>query len=179
MNAPTTYETILQAANAIVQRDGVARLTIEAVAREAGVSKGGVLYHFPSKEALVTGMVTRLIDHFEDDLHQALAAEPPGPGRWLRAYIRASSSLEQQSPDVTASFLAAMGTNPDLLAPLRQRYQAWQQAAEQDGIAPAEATLLRLAVDGLWFAELLGLAPPTGVTRQGVIAALLRLAGGA
>jgi AcrR family transcriptional regulator len=48
-----------------VVEEGVSGMTLEAVAREAGVSKGGLLYHFPSKEALIGGMIGRLIDRFE------------------------------------------------------------------------------------------------------------------
>src|SRR5436309_12912230 len=83
----TTRQQILMAANKIVQRDGVARLTIDAVAREAKLSKGGVLYHFPSKEALVSGMVMDHIESFTHDINGNLAEET-GAGRWLRAYLR-------------------------------------------------------------------------------------------
>lgn len=48
---------ILAAAEEIVRRQGVARLTIDAVAAQAGMSKGGTLHHFPSKDALISGMV--------------------------------------------------------------------------------------------------------------------------
>jgi len=53
MTKNTTQQSIIAAARRIVQRDGVAHLTIEAVAREAGFSKGGVLYHFPTKDSLI------------------------------------------------------------------------------------------------------------------------------
>jgi AcrR family transcriptional regulator len=50
-------------------------MTLEAVAREADVSKGGLLYHFPSKEALISGMVRRLIEGYRDALGRELARE--------------------------------------------------------------------------------------------------------
>jgi AcrR family transcriptional regulator len=52
-----TKERILEAATNVVARDGSNKLTLEAVAAEAGVSKGGLLYHFPSKRALLEGML--------------------------------------------------------------------------------------------------------------------------
>ncbi|EAE2866200.1 TetR family transcriptional regulator, partial [Listeria monocytogenes] len=48
---------LLTAASEIVKEEGVVKLTLEAVAQRAGVSKGGLLYHYPSKEALIKGMV--------------------------------------------------------------------------------------------------------------------------
>lgn len=170
----TTRTHILKAANLLVLREGVARLTIEAVAHEAGLSKGGVLYHYPSKEALIAGMVAFLLEDFDQDVQQLITQEAPGPGRWLRAYIRASSE-DQFANDAYASLLAAISTNPQLLEPMRQCYRIWQQQTEQDGLPPALATVLRLAADGLWFADLFGLATPTGQQRQEIIQTLLDL----
>ncbi|WP_415841676.1 TetR/AcrR family transcriptional regulator, partial [Paenibacillus macerans] len=48
---------ILQAAAKVARESGVEHLTLDAVAQEAGVSKGGLLYHFPNKEELISGMV--------------------------------------------------------------------------------------------------------------------------
>ena len=55
----TTRDALLDAADHIVASRGVARLTLEEVAREAGVSKGGLLYHFKSKDALTEAMIGR------------------------------------------------------------------------------------------------------------------------
>jgi AcrR family transcriptional regulator len=170
-----TRQHILEAANQIVQREGAAHLTIDAVAREAGLSKGGVLYHFPSKNALVEGMITLLCEGFESDLAQALTREKAGSGQWLRAYIRASTQTTQEENDATTGLLAAVATKPHLLDPIRRDFARWQEQAEHDGLSPALATVLRLAVDGLWFAELFGLAPPQGRLREEVLQALLDL----
>ena len=64
MTINTTQQSIIAAARRIVQRDGVAHLTIEALAREAGLSKGGVLYHFPTKDSLIEGMITSFLEAF-------------------------------------------------------------------------------------------------------------------
>ena len=53
------------ATSQIVQCKGVAKLTLEAVAKEAGVSKGGLLYHFSNKEALIEGMIVRGVEDYE------------------------------------------------------------------------------------------------------------------
>lgn len=175
----TTQQHILEAANKIIQRAGVAHLTIEAVAKEAGLSKGGVLYHFPSKEALVEGLIAFYIGGFTRDLATALETERSSPGRWTRANIRASAmSTTEQVPEEAAAItglIAAIATNPQLLNPLRQQYEEWQEQAENDGIPPALATILRLAVDGLWLADMLGFAPPQGKFREDVITTMLNL----
>jgi AcrR family transcriptional regulator len=172
---------VLAAASRVVRAAGVAGLTLEAAAREAGVSKGGLLYHFPHKEALIAGMIDQLCADFDAAIERALAEDPtPGPGRWLRAYVRLSCDLEAQPLDeLYAALAAAVSVNPQLLDPLRAAFARWQRRAEDDGLDPALATLVRLAADGLWFTDLMGFAPPAAALRAQVAARLLALADGA
>ncbi|NJK75275.1 MAG: helix-turn-helix transcriptional regulator [Microcoleus sp. SU_5_6] len=60
-----TRETLLRAAAQVILDRGVEALTLDAVARQAEVSKGGLLYHFPNKNALVVGLGEQLIQEFE------------------------------------------------------------------------------------------------------------------
>jgi len=170
-----TRDAILRAANKVVIEGGVIRLTLEAVARQAKVSKGGLLYHFPSKEALITGMIEQLNEEFNARIRQEYENDSgdPARGRWLRAFIRATFSSDQVA--VSSGLLAAASINPDLLAPNRVNYHQWQQQIERDGFDPAKATLIRLAVDGLWFSEILGFAPPEEPLRSDVLSALISL----
>jgi LPS sulfotransferase NodH len=64
---------------------------------------------------------------------------------------------------------------PEELDFVRERYAAWQARMNEDGIDPIDAALVRLAADGLWFADLLGLAPPKGRTRAEVLKRLQAL----
>jgi AcrR family transcriptional regulator len=175
----STREAILRAADRVVVEGGVPEMTLEAVAREAGVSKGGLLYHFPSKEALISGMIGRLIEGFTEALGRALAKERgSASGRWLRAYAGASFAEDRWYLEVSAGLLAAVAEDPALLDPLRRGFEEGQRWAERDGIDPAVATLVRLAADGLFFAELLGFTPPEGRLRERVLEALLALTRG-
>ena len=154
-------------------------MTLEAVAREAGVSKGGLLYHFPSKELLISGMIGRLIEGFREALDRELAGERgSASGRWSRAYSRASFAEDRWYLEVGAGLLAAVAEDQALLDPLRKGFADAQRWAERDGIDPAVATIVRLAADGLLFAELLGFAPPEGRLRERALEALLSLTKG-
>ena len=75
-----------------------------------------------------------------------------------------------------ASRPAALVADPSLLATTRKQYGIWQDRVEREGGDPVDATVARLAADGLWLAELLGLGPPTGSLRQRVVERLLELA---
>ena len=62
--------------------------------------------------------------------------------------------------------LAAMVDQPATLERVRERYAAWQEQLADEAADPVEATVARLAADGLWLHDLLGLAPPAGELRE-------------
>ena len=66
-----TKDRLLDAADVVVRRDGAQALTLDAVAAEAEVSKGGLLYHFKSKRDLVEGMVERWMADFQREIDEA------------------------------------------------------------------------------------------------------------
>jgi AcrR family transcriptional regulator len=182
-----TKRRILTAAEEVVLRDGVAHLTLDAAAAQAGLSKGGVLYHFPSRDALVAGMVDKIIGDFEADIARHLpidgSSEADIAGSFTRAYVRAT--VEPGDPDAPgasrqdrlgAALIAAAAAEPELLVPLQEAAGRWQARLVADGLDPVLATILRLACDGLWMCDLFGLAPPSGIRRKAVGAALLRMA---
>jgi AcrR family transcriptional regulator len=159
-----TRAKLLDAASTVIRRDGPQALTLDAVAAEAGVSKGGLLYHFRSKRQLLDAVVERWLDDFQADIDAA------GPG-FVAGYVRASDGAKAEE----AGLLAALVAEPGVLAAVRERYAIWQDRVATEGGDPVEATVARLAADGLWLADLLGMAPPTGELRQRVLARLLEL----
>jgi AcrR family transcriptional regulator len=167
----STKERIIDAAEEVVLRDGVARLTLDAAAAEAGLSKGGVLYHFPTRDALVAGMVAKIIDEFDEDIEQQQAGSHDA-GSFTRAYMRATMAPSSQRPDredrLGAALIAAAAAEPALLAPLQAAADRWQRRLEEDGLDPTVATVVRLACDGLWLCDLFGLAPPPAGLRASV-----------
>ena len=80
-----------------------------------------------------------------------------------------------KSKEVGAGLIVAAATNPKLLEPLRKRFRTWQRAIERDGISPTRATVVRLAVDGLWLADVLGIWSLNDKQRRQVLNELTRL----
>ncbi len=157
----------------MILRDGSGKLTLDAVAREANVSKGGLLYHFKNKEALIFGLLESHLAQFERALEDG---HDGTPGAWTRAFVTASLTESPDAPEINAAMLAAVSENPDLLEPFRQKAHEWQACAETDGIDPVTATLIRLATDGLYYAELFDLGQPSPELRAQVIARMLEMA---
>ncbi|EAA0320729.1 TPA: TetR family transcriptional regulator [Listeria monocytogenes] len=152
-------KNILIAASEIVKEEGVVKLTLEAVAQRAGVSKGGLLYHFPSKEALIKGMVEDWINNYFECINTLVNNDDDNAiGKWNRAYLKSTFS-DLENNNLNSALMAAMFINPDLLDEFRQRYDILHTKLITDGIDPVKITITRLSIDGLWFSEIFGMAP--------------------
>lgn len=170
----STRLAILAAANEIVRTGGPAALTLAEAARVAGVSKGGLLYHFASKDALIAGMIEHALDTFEQDVDAQARCEPVVPGQWLRTFVRVTfAARPEHAPSL--SILAAASVNPELLEPVSRYFERWHARAISDGCDPAMATIVRLASDGLWFADIFTTTSPQGAERANLLERLLTL----
>lgn len=175
MNSNSRRTQILHSASQVVKNNGVEKLTLEAVAKEAGVSKGGLLHHFPNKEALVIGMVEELTQHFFDSVEEKVTNEVEEPGKWSRGYIKATMDDIQVGNEVGTALSAAMFTNPDILKKFQAQYLVWQNNIEHEGIDPVKSTIVRLAADGLWYSEMFGLGVLNEELRNKVIQELINM----
>jgi AcrR family transcriptional regulator len=172
----TTYDAILQAACRVLAQKGLEALTLDAVAQEAEVSKGGLLYHFPNKDALIVGLVNYVSDEFDTTWQEEFEQDdaPGTPGQWTRAYVRATLRFDKQLLALIADMLKAAKTMPDVLEAARGADMRWRQRILSDGLNLVQATIVQLAIDGLWFAEVLQMAPEEPLRTQ-VIEALVAM----
>jgi AcrR family transcriptional regulator len=158
---------LIRTAGTLVQEGSPEALTLDAVALRAGVSKGGLLYHFPSKAALQAGMVDAYLEEFEAAVDADAAAGPAGTGRWLRAYVRVGLSDADPRPGLDVAFLVAAG-HPALLDRVRVCSARWFDRATEGGVEATTAVVVMRATDGVWFAEALGVHGVDAGLRQRV-----------
>jgi AcrR family transcriptional regulator len=170
---------VLDAAEAIVASRGVPALTLEAAAREAGVSKGGLLYHFASKEALLRGMVARMAVELHAMFDALFAMQAPGPGRACHAFLAWGfhNPPERHARDlrVAAALLAAHNFDPRLLDPLREFHARLRTLAEADQVPEGAAKAIIAACDGIFMAQVFGIWHPSLAEREAMEANLLIL----
>ncbi len=152
--AKETRQRILDAAARLITRDGAPSLTLDGIAREAGMSKGGLLYHFENKEALLSALLDLAVT-----VLKGTVAETGEPGAQARTAFDAAVKETRSGGEALAGVTAALSSQPALLSALREPAKALQKRAERDGIDPAVSTLVRLAADGLRYGALLGYAP--------------------
>jgi AcrR family transcriptional regulator len=152
-------ESILQAAEEIVARRGPAHLTLETAANEARVSKGGLFYHFRSKEALLEAMIRRSM-HLLETEHAKVAESLTGErnGKLKANIIGTLRHLEGQRPVLTA-VVAAIANDPKLVEPMRESFRNdFQALCKELNLRMEDIAILFLASQGLLLMELLGLS---------------------
>lgn len=159
---------ILEAAQAVALRDGARHLTLDAAAREAGVSKGGVLYHFPSKQALVDGMLQRFTVMITQAIARNRAALCDRPNPTLRAINATMRGHLNRADDVRVALIAAHAENPTASGVLRDIFSANWQRISAETTDPAGAMAVWCAIEGLQFCALFGVCPVSPTARAAV-----------
>lgn len=171
-NPELKRKKILEAALKILRDGGfLTKFSLDTVAQEAGVSKGGLIHHFGSKEALLTAVAEEVTADFETRVRAFMGEEPEGtPGRLLRSYIRVVLSDEGEAladiSPVLLSYTKKVGARGS-------RFDYWREMMAHDGIDEVLATKVRLTVDGLLYTEMIDGRPIDRTIRRKILAQLL------
>ena len=173
----SSRDLIVDSAQAVVLEVGAAHMTLDAVAAKAGVSKGGLLYHFPTKKALLKAMLDRRIQGLEEARQQKRAQLPDGPTREIKAYVLSLLDRDRKTERISAGLLASAAHDLKLLEPLRKDYRKLVTELAPSGLRFERAAVIVLAAHGLRFLEILSLSPLKQGQRRQVIEEMLRLAG--
>ncbi|WP_436886980.1 TetR/AcrR family transcriptional regulator [Nocardiopsis dassonvillei] len=166
MNASNTRDRILDALQGILVREGYPAVTLEAVARAASVSKGGLLYHFPSKAAMLTGLVDRLSALAEQELREAVEGEEGV----VRVFLRTSLPQSPEERELYRAIIAALRGRDDVpqeaFAHVRDMFDRWRVLLHEELEDPVLAEIILRAGDGLYLSDILGLPSADPELRQ-------------
>ena len=150
----------LAAALTIIARDGPGRLTLDAIAQESGLSKGGLMHQFRSKEAVLKALLEQQFAHFNDftrDFRSKLGAASAQPE--LATQIATSREIIAQQYSVAQAMLAALASDPNLLVEARDLDAARVKAIKKEAADPELAVLRWAAARGLALLAMLRLCP--------------------
>ncbi|MEO9340161.1 TetR/AcrR family transcriptional regulator [Mesorhizobium sp. SB112] len=166
---------LLDEAAKLSVEQGLAAVTVQAVADAAGVTKGGFMHHFPSKQALIDAVFQDMLEAIDCDLDTRIAADSEAYGTFTRAYVESVFDAEK---DVAAGPWAPLSISMLTDAKLRALWAQWFDARverhhETDN--DLQLAITRLAADGLWLADMGGIAlPDRARLRERLIAATRR-----
>ena len=165
---------ILDAAERVITAQGLAHTTLEAVATEAGISKGGLLYHFSSKKDLLFRLIERHGERLEKLRNEFLSELPDRPGRKLKAYILARLN-ELSRRTISLSKMVGVLEDDDLREFVIGLKNRELQEINKGTRRPELTTVLALAMEGLWMMDLFKVPVFTPEFREKVVAELLEM----
>jgi len=150
---------LLDQAARITLEQGLSKVTFQAVADAVGVTKGGVMHHFTTKNALILEVFHDAMAKFEAEVNQAMAQDPVRYGSFTRAYIDATISLGekgQEEFDNQATLYVLMLGDSEL----RELWAAWsnEQLKKHEATDNTETLcMVRLVADGIWLSDFSGI----------------------
>jgi len=160
MSRPRTIdqEAILDAAEMVVARDGAVRLTLDAVALEAGISQASVIYDYKSKQALLRAVLERRVTDEQAKLRLAIADRGSCSDAAIRGRIAAAAERLPDNAEAAAfNLCSALAQDAELRGLMHKSFRDDLAAILDNSPDPRAARLAFLAVEGLRSLEFLGI----------------------
>ncbi len=159
-SAEKTRNDIVAAASRLIAERGVL-VSLDAIARAADVSKGGLIYHFPSKDDLFLAIVRAFCDGFRDRVMDHAETEDDGPGRLTRAYVNVSLDPGLLTGDerIRLVIIGQLMSIPEAAELAAEDARRWDRDLAKDGVSPGVQQIVISASDGAGGALLWGGTP--------------------
>ena len=139
-------EAILEASLEVFSAEGFRGATLDQIASTAGLSKPNVLYYFPSKEAIYTELLSRLLETW---LAPLASLDPKGaPVDEILAYVERKLEMSREYPRESRLFAneivqGAPRILPQITGPLRelvdekaQTIRSWAETGAIEHVDP-------------------------------------------
>ena len=141
-------------------------VSLDSVARTIGLTKAGVVHHFPTKKSLMIGLINNVAERWRTMLEEA--SSEPSPEKRMMTYLNYALSDEIDSSDF--AFMADYKLKDELYKRWAELIDAWFNFSEIDDAERKNAlTTVRLIADGAWFDRGLGMLKVSNAERQSII----------
>ena len=162
-------DRVLDAAEAVILESGGRTFTLDAVAERAGISKGGLVYSFATKDKLVYAALEREVSHFQEAVGRRLSGGPIGPVELVLAHIEEALEEDDTSTQKVAFLVTALVHAPDMLEPIRQYYRSLLDPLRSECGDIREVRHALLAVEGIFLLRGLGFVEVSADEQKSVL----------
>lgn len=161
---------IIEAALRVVDTAEGPDITYESVSKEAGLSKAGLMYHFPTKDSMMVAVMEHVVDRWQRELLQVLAVplETSTLGERVSAFVRFAGEGGVTQGEFVV--FAEAVRRSELSAPWLNWLRTWFGFGATEEAVPL--LLVWLAANGLWIAEATGILAVTDAQRERLVATL-------
>jgi AcrR family transcriptional regulator len=171
-----TRTQLMEAAAQIVTERGVDNLTLDLVAQRAGISKGGLIHHFPTRQTLLEGLFQSLLAVFQKSIEDFISIDENPRGRFTRAYIKSTTftSDSEHKNKLLAAFALATSKN-EILSTAWQDWQQKQIDKYNENVCSVVGRIVRYAADGMWLEDCCGGESSNPEERENIVEYLIQL----
>jgi AcrR family transcriptional regulator len=162
-------DRILDAAEAVILESGGQSFTLDAVAERAGISKGGLVYSFATKDKLVYAALEREMARFREAVRRRAGREPIGPVELVLAHIEEALDEDDASTQMAAFLVTALVHAPDMMEPVRRYYRALLDPLLSASGAAHDVRHALLAVEGIFLLRGLGFVKVSADEQKSVL----------
>jgi AcrR family transcriptional regulator len=162
-------DRILDAAEAVILESGGRSFTLDAVAERAGISKGGLVYSFATKDGLVRAALEREVTRFQEAVDRRLGSEPVGPIELVLAHIEEALDEDDAATRKAAFLVTALVHAPDMMEPVRRYYRALLEPLLSESGEAHEVRNALLAVEGIFLLRGLGFVEVSAEEHRSVL----------
>lgn len=172
---PLARQKILAAARQIVENDGAGALTFDELVKVSGLTRGGITYHFPTKEDLLRGLLEADFEQWDEAeaAHTPCDCDPE-TGKLL-GFIRTLNAQDESHRRFLCGMLSAATLDPSLMDPCRQDLRerlGRKKWTDRD----LRLHLVHLAAEGLMWQELFQMYQMPAPARARLVALMEELA---
>lgn len=166
---------LLEATKEIILEEGLHSLTLNGVAEKSAISKGGLLYHFPNKNALIGGLAQYIFDKYIEQFYAYAEADTQESGKWTRALINAARYDLERNGELNAAILASSSLDATTTEHIFDDYNFILRKLDDDGINPITTTMIRLTLDGVYYSQMWDVGSLTEEKISKVIQSLIEM----
>lgn len=146
-------QRILNGAMQLAAERGVAGVSIQSVARLAGVTKGGVFHHFANKQILIEMMLHEALRKFDEEIDRYIEKDSISYGCFTRAYIEVTLTHEAFGVHSLWATLSMTFISDQAFCQLWNQWLSSRLSRHYETDHDLNLRILRYAVDGVWFIE--------------------------
>jgi len=162
-------DRVLDAAERVILDSGGRTFTLDAVAERAGISKGGLVYSFATKDGLVRAALEREVSRFQDAVRQRFGDRPVDPFEMVLAHIEEALDEDDAATRKAAFLVTALVHAPDMMEPARRYYRALLDPLLAESGQAHEIRNALLAVEGIFLLRGLGFVEVSAEEHRSVL----------
>lgn len=162
----------------IVRDEGAAALTYDNLVTKSGLTRGGILYHFPSKEAMLKGLVDHFLEQEWGKVEKRWEKNGKTPDGLLKAELECAIEADDKDQQISTSLLPVVIQNPAMMKEIQHIVEERYKNLDQASVGFEKAAIILLVIDAFEMSKAFGFTLLSEKKRKKILNLLCKLVEG-